>query len=235
MSTTEVDPITATGITVAPLEEGDVSAADAVFRLAFGTALGLPEPRRFAEGSALVRTRWLADPAGAFKAELQGELVGCAFVTRWGSYALFGPLAVHPDHWGRGIGRLLWEIRLPLLEQWGATHAALFTRAEPKNVHLYQKFGFWPGSLTALPAKRVETAPRRPAPTSWRTFADLPEGSRANALDECRRLTDTLRPGLDLEREIAALDAQGLGDTLLVDVGDGFGGFAVCHVGTGSE
>src|SRR5262245_58719355 len=216
MSTTEVDPITATGITVAPLEEGDVSAADAVFRLAFGTALGLPEPRRFAEGSALVRTRWLADPAGAFKAELQGELVGCAFVARWGSYALFGPLAVHPDHWDRGVGRLLWEIRLPLLEHWGATHASLFTRAEPKHLHLYQKFGFWPGSLTALTAKRVETVPGPGVSVAWRTFADLAAGTREDALGACRRITEALHSGLDLEREITALDVQGLGDTLLV-------------------
>jgi GNAT superfamily N-acetyltransferase len=235
MPTMEAHPVTATGIIVAPLEEGDVSAADVVFRLAFGTALGLPEPGRFAEGAALVRTRWLADPTCAFKAELNGDLVGCAFVTRWGSYGLLGPLAVHPDHWGRGVGRLLWEARLPLLEHWGATHAALFTRAEPKNLHLYQKFGFWPGSLTALTAKRIDTAPAPGGPVLWHTFADSSAGSRENALAECRRLTDMLHPGLDLTREIAALDVQGLGDTLLIDDGDGLSGFAVCHVGTGSE
>jgi GNAT superfamily N-acetyltransferase len=235
MSATEVHPAKEAGVTVAPLEESDVSTADAVFRLAFGTALGLPEPRRFAEGAALVRTRWLADPACAFKAESHGELVGCAFVTRWGSCALFGPLAVHPDHWGRGVGQLLWEVRLPLLERWGTTHAALFTRAEPKNIHLYQKFGFWPGSLTALTAKRVETVPGPGARVPWRTFAELPKGSRGNALDECRRLTEWLHPGLDLEREITALDVQRLGDTLLIDESDGLGGFAVCHVGAGSE
>jgi GNAT superfamily N-acetyltransferase len=87
-----------------------------------------------------------------FKAESRGELVGCAFITRWGSSALFGPLAVHPDHWDQGVGRLLWEARLPLLDRWGTTLAALFTRAETMNLHLYQKVGFWPGFLTALTA-----------------------------------------------------------------------------------
>jgi hypothetical protein len=54
-------------------------------------------------------------------------------------------------------------------------------------------------------------------------------------LAECRRLTDTLYPGLDLEREIIALDRQGLGDTILVDGAESVDGFAVCHAGAGSE
>jgi GNAT superfamily N-acetyltransferase len=233
MTSTTVPPATNADITVAPLEESDLAAADAVFRLAFGTALRLPEPHRFAEGAELVRTRFLADPACAFKAECRGELVGCAFITRWGSYAVFGPLAVHPDYWNHGVGRLLWEVRLPLLERWGATHASLFTRAETKNLHLYQKFGFWPGFLTALTAKQLDAVPGAGAP--WRTFAALPADEREGGLDDCRRLTDALHPGLDLEREIRALDLQGLGDTILLDDDRGLGGFAVCHAGAGSE
>jgi len=225
--------VAGTDITVAPLEEGDLAAADAVFRLAFGTAVGLREPERFAEGAELVRTRWLADPSCAFKAECRGELVGCAFVTRWGSCALFGPLAVHPERWDSGVGRLLWEARLPLLDRWRISHAALFTRPEPKNVHLYQKFGFWPGFLTALTAKQLDTAPRTAAP--WRTFAELSGDARRGVIDDCRRLTDAVYPGLDLEREISTLDLQGIGDTIFVDDDAGLSGFAVCHAGTGSE
>jgi GNAT superfamily N-acetyltransferase len=218
-------------VTVARLERSDLDAADAVLRLAFGTALGLPEPQRFAEGAELVRTRWSTDPAGAFKAESDGELVGCAFVTRWGSYARFGPLAVRPDHWGRGVGRLLWQARLPLADVWGTTHAALFTRTEPKNVHLYQTFGFWPGYLTALTARRVEARPRS---AGWRTLAELEAGAREAAIADCRRLTDELHPGLDLGRELDGVARQGLGDTLLLE-NDGLSGLAVCHAGAGSE
>jgi predicted N-acetyltransferase YhbS len=220
-------------VAVARLEESDLAAADAVFRLAFGTALGLPEPERFAEGAELVRTRWLADPACAFKAESGGELVGCAFVTRWGSQALFGPLAVHPGCWGRGIGRLLWEVRLSLLDGWEVSHSALFTRPETRNVHLYQTFGFWPGFLTALTAKQLPRA--TPPAAAWRTFADLTDDARASALDDCRRVADAVYGGLDLEREITAVDRQALGDTILVGDGGGLHGFAVCHAGAGSE
>jgi GNAT superfamily N-acetyltransferase len=140
---------------------------------------------------------------------------------------------VHPNYWDHGVGGLLWEVRLPLLDRWGASHAALFTRPETKNVHLYQKFGFWPGFLTALTAKELDTGPR--AGASWRTFAELPADARAGGLEDCRRLTDAVYPGLDLEREIRAVAEQGLGETLLAGDPDAPEGFAVCHLGEGSE
>lgn len=229
---TAAPSVTDGDITVASLEESDLAAADAVLRLAFGTALGLPEPQRFAEGTELVRTRFRADPARAFKAEAGSELVGCVFVSRWGSYSLFGPLAVRPDYWDRGVGRLLWEACLPPLERWRAAHTALFTRAEPKNVHLYQKLGFWPGSLTALTGKQLDVVP---SPVVSHPFSELPAGAREGALADCRLLTDALYPGLDLEQEIRAVDLQALGDTILLDDEGGICGFAVCHAGAGSE
>jgi hypothetical protein len=90
-----------TGVTIRPLLERDLAAADRIFRLAFGTSLGLPDPLQFAGDSDWVRTRWLADPSTALAAELDGELVGSNFVTGWGSVGFFGPLSVRPDLWDR--------------------------------------------------------------------------------------------------------------------------------------
>jgi predicted N-acetyltransferase YhbS len=219
-------------IAVSPLEAADLDAADRVFRLAFGTALGVPDPLRFAEGADLIRTRWHADPSAAFKAEADGELVGCALAAKRGSFAVFGPLAVRPDYWDKGVGRRLWEARLPLLERWGTTHAGLFTRPEPKNLHLYQKFGFWPRFLIAITAKPVTSAS---AAVEWRSFSGLSAGRRERCLATCRELTDELYPGLDLEREIRAVCEQGIGDTVLLGEPGTLDGFAVCHLGEGSE
>src|SRR5262245_51480916 len=72
-------------ITVRPLREADLPAADRIFRLAFGTFLGLPEPARFGGDTDYVRSRWLADPTAAFAAELHGEVVGSNFASEWGS------------------------------------------------------------------------------------------------------------------------------------------------------
>jgi GNAT superfamily N-acetyltransferase len=220
-----------TEITVAPLERDDLPEADAVFRLAFGTMLGLPDPLRFAEGAQLVRSRWEADPAGAFKAVVDGALVGSAFITRWGSFAVFGPLTVRPDFWDRGVGSRLWQARLPLLDRWGITHAGLFTAPQStKHIHLYQKFGFWPRFLTALTEKPVASTG-----SPFETYTSLPGAAREQVLGECSALTDAIYPGLDLARELGVVADQRIGDVVLARDASGLAGFAVCHAGAGSE
>lgn len=219
-------------IVVRLLEERDLPAADRVLRLAFGTMRGLPVPERFAEGAELVRCRFAAGSGAAFAAEVDGELVGSAFVARWGSFAVFGPLSVHPDLWDRGVGQRLWAERLPLLDEWGVTHASLFTAPHStKHVHLYQKFGFWPRLLTALTARAVPPA----RGTVFARCSELSEAAQDTLVDRCRALTDELQPGLDLECEIRAVAERALGEIVLVDDEQGLAGFAVCHGAAGSE
>lgn len=68
-------------VRVRPLRESDLATADHIMRLAFGTFLGLPEPTAFMGDAGYVRTRWRADPAAAFAAEVGGELVGSNLAT----------------------------------------------------------------------------------------------------------------------------------------------------------
>jgi GNAT superfamily N-acetyltransferase len=234
MNTLAEAPI-AGDVSVGPIGESDVDEADRVFRLAFGTALGLPDPLAFGAGTELVRTRRAADPTSAFKATIEDRLVGCAFVSRWGSFAVFGPLAVHPDYWNQGVGSRLWEARLPLLARWQTTHEGLFTRPEStKHVHLYQKFDFWPRFLTAITTKQLfpETGSRQ---GRWTTMNALGAEEQERRLEACRVVTDALLDGLDLEREIRAVLDQKLGDTILLGEPASPEGFAVCHVGEGTE
>jgi hypothetical protein len=83
-----------TNVLVGPLQSIDVSEADRIFPVAFGTFLGLPNPVEFAGDADYVRTRWAADPSAAFGAYLGKDLVGSNFATRWGSVAFFGPLTL---------------------------------------------------------------------------------------------------------------------------------------------
>jgi hypothetical protein len=53
----------AAAVRVRPLVAGDLDEADRIFRVAFGTFLGVPEPERFFGDVDMVRTRWRADPA----------------------------------------------------------------------------------------------------------------------------------------------------------------------------
>jgi hypothetical protein len=49
-------------IAIRPLDEQDLPEADRIFRVAFGTFLGLPDPLSFMGDADLVRTRWRTDP-----------------------------------------------------------------------------------------------------------------------------------------------------------------------------
>jgi GNAT superfamily N-acetyltransferase len=232
---TAAEAATVGGVSVGLIGQADVDEADRVFRLAFGTALGLPDPLAFGAGAELVRTRWATDPASAFKATVEDRLVGCAFVSRWGRFAVFGPLAVHPDYWDRGVGTRLWQARLPLLDRWQTTHEGLFARADStKHLHLYQKFDFWPRFLTAITTKEIgrKIESRR---GRWTTISQLEAAQQEPRLEACRSITEALLPGLDLEREVLAVVDQKLGDTILLGEPASLEGFAVCHVGEGTE
>lgn len=220
-------------VDIGPLRESDLPEADRIFRLAFGTFLGLPDPLAFGGDSDFVGTRWRAAPDAALGAYLDGRLVGSNFAARWGGFGCFGPLTVHPDHWDKGIARRLLAETMALFGQWGMREVALFTFPHStKHVGLYQRYGFWPQQLTALMAKAVAAGT---GAGSWQRYSTLDDASRTAALDACRALAHAIHPGLDLAREIEATTTQGIGDTVLVHDGAELVAFAVCHAGKGSE
>lgn len=215
------------------LREDQLAVADRVFRLAFGTFLRLSDPLSFSGDADYVHARWRADPATSLAAELDGELVGSNFISRWGSFGYFGPLSVRPDLWERGIAQRLMSATVEIFDGWGLRHTGLFTFADSaKHVALYQKFGYAPRFLTAITSKAVRATTM---PAGIDRFSRLAAQTRTHMLKECRALTDTIFPGLDVTREIHATHAQKLGDTLLMTDDDALTGLAVCHAGAGSE
>jgi GNAT superfamily N-acetyltransferase len=226
----------APSVAIRALAETDLPEAERIFRLAFGTFLGAPEPETFWSDRDYVRGRWHAPHVAAFAAEVGGELVGSNFATRWGSLGFFGPLTIRPDLWDRGIGARLVEAATARFDEWGTRHAGLFTFAQSaKHVGLYQKYGYWARFLTAImsaPVRHNQTEPVR-----WSRYSDLTEEQGVACLKSCRDLTGALYEGLDLGAEIRAVQAQGLGETVLLGdmAGAGLDGFAVCHHGPRSE
>ncbi len=219
------------GVRIRPMQADDLDTADRVLRLAFGTLHGLSDPQAAFGDTDYVRTRFRAAPDCAWVADRGGEVVGSVLAARWGSFGFFGPLSVHPDLWDRGIGSRLLEPVLAAFARWSVRQAGLFTvPSSPKHLGLYQKHGFWPGHLTVIAAKKVDAQARCPHALA----SELPDGGR-HVLDQTRRLTHAVFPGLDVSREIVAVGEQGLGDTVLVRRGGQLEGFAVCHRGAGSE
>ncbi len=217
---------------VRPMRADDLDAADRVLRLAFGTIRGLPDPSAAFGDRDLVRTRFRAAPECAWAAEVDGDVVGSLFAARWGSFGFLGPLTVEPGLWDRGIGGRLLEPVLEAFGRWGLRQAGLFTFADsPKHLGLYQKHGFWPGSLTVVTSKEICPSAR----ASYALVSSEPATRRRDVLDEVRGLTDQVFPGLDVDLEIAAALDQGIGDTVLLRRDGTLEGVAVCHCGAGSE
>jgi hypothetical protein len=125
------------------------------------------------------------------------------------------------------------ERTMKLFERWGTRHIGLITFANSaKHIALYQKFGFWPRFLTIVMSKAVA---QKQQVVEWSKFSEIPDLERAKCLDACGRLTGAIYGGLDVRREILAVEAQKLGETVMLWNGAELNGLAVCHCGAGSE
>ena len=221
-------------VVIRPMGEADFDLADRAHRLAFGTFLGLPDPAKFRGDAEVIRTRWATDPSTALVAELEGRVVGSALALDWGSVFIVGPVTVHPELWSRGIARRLMD---GLVERAAArpavTLVGLFTHPQsPKHIRLYESYGFVPQYLTGVFSKPI--APGGGAGPGI-LYSQLSAAARPAALAGCRAVADAIYPGLDLSREIGAVAAQRLGDTILLMDGPSVAGFAVCHLGAHTE
>jgi predicted N-acetyltransferase YhbS len=216
---------------VRTMQERDIDAARAIVRIAFGAFIGVPDPSTFAADKDHIGTRWKANPEAALVAEIEGAVVGSNMASNWGSFGFFGPLTVKPELWNRGVAQNLLVATVDLFDQWKLKEAGLFTFAQSaRHVHLYQKFGFWPRFLTAIMEKPVGARQG-----GHIKFSGLKDSEKRQVLDEARSLTGSILDGLDVTREISAVDQQRLGDTVLLWGGDTLDGLAVCHCGEGTE
>jgi GNAT superfamily N-acetyltransferase len=225
---------------IRPLTEADLNEADRICRLSFGTFLGLADPMSFFGDADYVHTRYGADPSLSLGAYIDGELIGSNFIANWGSVGIFGPLTVRPDLWDKGIAKLLIDRTMEIFLQLKMRHIGFLTFANStKHVHLYQKYDFWPRFLTPVMSKPVISVSAnmdRQPPLSFSKYSDTKEAKRSQILDQCFLLTDSIYSGLDLRYEIASVNKQKLGETILLwDKDNRLCGLAVCHCGSGTE
>jgi GNAT superfamily N-acetyltransferase len=222
---------------IRPLAAADLPEAARIIRVAFGTFLGAPDPEIFWSDLDYAYGRHRAEHVASFAAEENGALVGSNFATRWGSVGLFGPLTIRPDLWNAGVGQLLVAAVCNAFEEWGVSHAGLFTFADSaKHVWTYGKFGFHPRFLTAIMAAPARSGGAAGAGRRWTRYWGLPASQRRQAEGMARELTEEIHPGLDLGAEIRTVLARNLGNTVLLWEGDSrLAGFAICHWGPESE
>jgi ribosomal protein S18 acetylase RimI-like enzyme len=129
---------------VRPAEERDLDAAGDVNFLAFYD-LALrhgQQPTIAAPADSRGYLRYLAgvDPLGGLVAEADGEIIGVAWVHVRGPVTTIGPLAVHPQAQGRGVGR---RLLARALEAAGGGQARLVHESfNAAALGLYLRLGF---------------------------------------------------------------------------------------------
>ena len=220
-------------IQIAPLKKTELEEADRIVRIAFGTFLGIPNPPDFMGDRSFIIPHWHATNTKFLAARDNGRLIGSNVVTRWGSFGFFGPLTVLPEYWDRGVAQRLLDSTMTIFDRWGLHRTGLFTFAQsPKHVGLYQKYGYWPGYLTALMTRAPEPNSTRQPPT---LLSGLKKTEREQAIEACARLTKKIDKGLDLTAEIRSVLKQHIGDIVLTHTRGALDGFAICLTGPGSE
>ena len=147
-----------------------------------------------------------------------------------GTEAWMGPLAVHPDYQGHGLGKGLVGSGIEYLKEAGAKVIGLETMPRTMdNIGFYSSLGMVPGHLTLTVTIEAEFAAPRPLGWSSVRLGGLEPDDIDRAVDDCTELTKSLLPGYDFSREIKLTEELALGDTVMVTQGDQLAGFAVCH------
>jgi GNAT superfamily N-acetyltransferase len=157
--------------------------------------------------------------------DADGHMVAFNMVHRSGTEGWMGPLAVRPDRQGDGLGSLMVRTGIDWLRAQGATTIGLETMPRTvDNIGFYSRIGLVPGHLTVT---LVHDVPRRPsAETALLSKAD---GAADSGIVECRRLVQSLLPGVDFTREIALTRELAIGDTTLIREGQELVAFALWH------
>ena len=156
--------------------------------------------------------------------DVDGHMVAFNMVHRSGTEGWMGPLAVRPDRQGEGLGSLMVRSGIDWLRTQGATTIGLETMPRTvDNIGFYSRLGLVPGHLTVT---LVHDVPRRGA-------GEVELLSRSSAakqgIVDCRRLTESLLPGVDFTREIALTGELNIGDITLIRERDELVAFALWH------
>ncbi|HXM39429.1 MAG TPA: GNAT family N-acetyltransferase [Gemmatimonadales bacterium] len=155
-----------------------------------------------------------------------GDIAAFNVAHQAGAEGWMGPLAVRPDRQGTGVGKTIVRSAADWLIDRGVTTLGLETMPRtPENIGFYARLGFTPSYLTVTLTNEIATR-GQPAPVllSRRDAAD-----KQATMDAARRLVGELVPGIDFSREILLSAELGLGDTSLVEGGDGLDAMALWH------
>jgi GNAT superfamily N-acetyltransferase len=160
----------------------------------------------------------------------RGKVVAFNVAHLSGTEAWMGPLAVHPDHQGHGLGKTVVMAGIDLLRKSGATVLGLETMPRTMdNIGFYSSLGMNPGYLTLTVTIDGVYAPPMTGRVRSTRLGSLASDELDQAVQQCLVLTQSILPGYDFTRELHLTEELALGDTLMLHDGSQLVAFAICH------
>ncbi len=173
-----------------------------------------------------------SDPDGAIVAvdELAG-VVGSCFSHVWGTTGWVGPLSILPSYQARGLGKELLKSSLRYLEDQGCVDIGLETMPDSAvNLGMYLKIGLRPEGLVLVLGKRLEQHEVPEEPAGNITVERFSESGVQEALkSKIKRLSNSVRLGLDYTKEVELTQKFSFGDTIVATSKGKVVGFCNVH------
>jgi GNAT superfamily N-acetyltransferase len=216
------------------VQESDISDLNDVFSEAF-------TDRYRRDGMAGVRVPHLNPPVWRFAIadagsgamlwrDERGRVVAFNIAHLSGREAWMGPLAVHPDHQGHGLGKSVVTAGIEMLRASGATVIGLETMPRTMdNIGFYSSLGLTPGFLTLTVTVDGVYAPPMTGRLRTMRLGSMVGDDLEQSVQQCRTLTNSILEGYDFTRELRLTEELALGDTIMLCDGDAVVAFAVCH------
>ena len=216
------------------IHEADIGELNEVFSEAF-------TERYRRDGLAGVRVPHLNPPVWRFAIadagtgamlwrDDRGRVVAFNVAHLSGAEAWMGPLAVHPEHQGHGLGKAVVTAGIEMLKASGATVIGLETMPRTMdNIGFYSSLGLNPGHLTLTVTVDGIFGPPMTGHLRTARLGSLVGDEMDQITKQCRDLADSIAKGYDFTREIRLTEELALGDTIMLFDGDSLIAFAVCH------
>ncbi|MDT8716854.1 GNAT family N-acetyltransferase [Clostridium sp. 19966] len=165
--------------------------------------------------------------------ELDGKVVGYNFLHIWGALGWLGPIGVHPEYQGKGVGKELVEQTIKVLkEEYKVSTVALNTMPEiPYNVGFYMDLGFTPLKLSLNMIKKIDFSNTSNLENAYAAERlDITQEENYVEIEEAlKNISKEAFQDFDLTSELYLIKNKAFGTVFTLKAHDKIRGIVICY------